>query len=511
MIPRKLLTTDEYLEIALRRMWYIIIPLVLALGAAGVYAIISPRTYLASTTILVTPQKVPVDYVRPTITSRIEDRLLSINQEIMSRTQLEKIISEFNLYPEEAKKLAREEIIELMRKDISVKTGGKEGYFTVSYQGGDPVSVTKVTNRLASLFVEENLKLREQQAQGTTEFLGQELSATRERLEEQEKILTDFKQKHLYELPDRMVTNLGVLNQLRQDHQRVSDALNSALDRKLVIQKQIAEIRKQTALIQKQTSGVTREEALPQGTQPTTPAAQPAPADSSTEKGYPAVVRMQMERLRNQLMELQVKYTEKHPDVRITKKAIQDLEKAAANAEKEPAASAASSPSEDFDPMAAFTKELEGQLAFTETEIENLKKEGDKIRTDIATYQERVENAPLRELMMINLSRGYETTKENYQRLLDKSEQAQQAENLEKRQKGEQFRLIDPARVPEKPIKPDIFKVLLAGFALGIFSGAGLAIFKELMDRSFRDARDIEATLGIKVLANIPKVLPKAA
>jgi len=511
MIPRKLLTIDEYLEIALRRMWHIIIPLVLALVAAGVYAKISPRTYLASTTILVTPQKVPVEYVRPTITSTIEDRLRSIRQEIMSRTRLERIISEFNLYPEAAKKLVSEEIIELMRKDISVNIGGREGYFTISYQGGDPVSVTKVTNRLASLFVEENLKLREQQAQGTTEFLSHELDATRARLEEQEKILTDFKQKHLYELPERMVTNLGVLNQLRQDHQRVSDAVNSALERKLVIQKQISEIRKQTVLIQNLTSEVAEKEALPQETEPTTLSPQPAPADSSTEKVNPALVQMQMERLRSQLMELQVKYTEKHPDVIKTKKAIKNLEKLSADAEKASAASAGSNPSEDFDPMAAFTKELEGQLAFTETEIQNLKKEESKIRIDIATYQKRVENAPLRELMMAKLTRGYDTTRQAYNRLLEKNEQAQQAENLEKRQKGEQFQLIDPARVPEKPIKPNVVKLLFAGFALGIFSGAGLAIFKESMDRSFRDARDMEATLGIKVLANIPKVVPKAA
>jgi hypothetical protein len=219
------------------------------MGAAAAYATFRPRTYLASTTILVTPQKVPVDYVRPTVTSRIEDRLHSIRQEIMSRTRLEKIISEFNLYQRAEKLSSRNRRTDA--KDIIVNIGGKEGYITLSYRGRDPVSVAKVTNRLASLFVEENLKQREQQAQGTTEFLNQELNATKAKLEELEKILTDYKQHYIYELPDLVVTNLGVLNQLRQDHQRVSEALNSALERKLVIQKQIAEIRKQTAEIKR--------------------------------------------------------------------------------------------------------------------------------------------------------------------------------------------------------------------------------------------------------------------
>ena len=536
MIPRKLLTTDDYLEIVLRRIWCIIIPLVLAMGVAAVYAKFCPRTYRASTTILVTPQKVPVDYVRPTVTSRIEDRLHSISQEIMSRTRLEKIISEFNLYAKEAKTLASEEVIELMRRDIAVKIGGKEGYFTLSYQGRDPNSVTKVTNRLASLFVEENLRLREQQAQGTTEFLGQELNTTRAKLEEQEKILTEFKQKHLYELPDRVVTNLGVLNQLRQDHQRVSESLNSSMERKLVIQKQISEMKKQNEQLKSvvapaPNTEVTKEETSSRETLQPSASAPPSSAENSQQKGIPASV--QMERLKSQLRELQTKYTERHPDVLLAKKAIKDLERVIADADKESAANrsraekleeqsisgppmVASNPraqtiEENFDPQAVFTKEMEGQLAVTEKEIQNLKNEESKIRANIATYQGRVENAPVRELMMTNLSRGYETAKENYRRLLEKSEQAQQAENLEKRQKGEQFQLIDPARVPEKPIKPNVFNVLLAGLALGIFSGVGLAIFKEYLDRSFRDARDMESTLGIKVLANIPRAVPKSA
>jgi polysaccharide chain length determinant protein (PEP-CTERM system associated) len=532
----------DYIEIFLRRIWWIIIPLVLAMGGAAAYAKLCPRTYLSSTTILVTPQKVPVDYVRPTVTSRIEDRLHSISQEIMSRTRLEKVIAEFNLYARETKTLAGEEIIELMRKDINLRIGGKEGYFTLSYQGSDPVIVTKVTNRLASLFIEENLKLREQQAQGTTEFLALELAATKAKLEEQEKILTDYRQKHLFELPDRVVTNLGMLTQLRQDHQRVSEALRSAEERKLVIQKQIGEIQKQAAMIQKQaaeikpaaapalTAEVTREEAPPQDTQPVSAQAPPGPADRSKEKMSPTAV--QIATLSGKLLALQARYTEKHPDILITKKAIKDLEKVlaaeqmqAAKEAKEnkpeeqkvdaPPGVASAAPvqkiKEDFDPQAMFTKEMEGQLIVTEKEIQNLKDEEAKIRANIATYQQRVENAPLREMMLTNLSRGYEITREIYRKLLEKSEQARQAENLEKRQKGEQFRLIDPARVPEKPIKPNVFMVLFGGLALGIFSGAGLAVFKEYLDRSFRDARDMEAALDIKVLANIPRFAPKSS
>jgi polysaccharide chain length determinant protein (PEP-CTERM system associated) len=455
---------------------------------------------------MVTPQKVPADYVKPTVTSPIEDRLNSIRQEIMSRTQLEKVISEFNLYAGESKTLVSEEVVELMRKDINLTVGGKEGYFTLTYKGGDPVVVTKVTNRLASLFVEENLRQREQQAVGTTEFLGQELNATKARLEEQEKTLTEFKQKHIYEMPERMVANLGLLTQLRQDRQRISEALNSAQDRKLVIQRQIAEIKKQMALIKSATAQESAAESASQEAPVCLDCARNAQAAPPPSSGGPADSSRHMESLKARLSELQLKYTEKHPDIVSTRNAIKNLEKASASAEKEQPASKA----DNFDPQAAMTQEMEGQLAVTEEEIKSLKKEEARVNSSIASYQERVENAPLREMQMTELSRGYESAKDNYRRLLDKSEQAQQAENLEKRQKGEQFRLIDPARVPEKPIKPNVPRALFAGLALGIFFGVALVIGREFMDRSFRDARSMEAALGIKVLASIPRFEPKS-
>src|SRR5512147_2745640 len=199
--PAKSFNINDYKEIFLRRLWFFIIPFVAIMIGTGIYAILVPKEYRATTLILVTPQKVPESFVRPTVTSRIEDRLQSISQEIMSRTRLEMVIAEFKLYADQAKSLSQEEIVELMRKNIQVEIKGKEGgFFTISYIGGDPKMVTMVTNKLASLFIEENLKLREQQAQGTSDFLTIELKAMRTKLEEQEATITEFKKKHISEL-----------------------------------------------------------------------------------------------------------------------------------------------------------------------------------------------------------------------------------------------------------------------------------------------------------------------
>jgi polysaccharide chain length determinant protein (PEP-CTERM system associated) len=512
--PGKSFNIHDYFEILLRRKWYIIIPFVIVVCAATIYSFTAPKKYRATTLILVTPQKVPVDYVRPTVTSRIEDRLQSIGQEIMSRTRLEQIIAEFKLYQSEAKTLVMEEIVELMRRDITVQIRGKEGYFSISYTGNDPRTVTMVTNKLSSLFIEENLKLREQQAQGTSEFLSIELNATKAKLDEQEKLITQFKRQFMYELPDQRDVNLSILGKLQQQLQTTGDAVKSAQDRKLIIQKQLTEMRNMAAMLTEQAATPTAQEDSA-GRSSSSPSGFPRPKIGNPDE-------LRLEKLKSFLSELETKYKEKHPDILTTKKRIAELEKKiekdkAITKESEGEATGLGIPKEKkkgekmeagVDP---FYKEMEGQLAATDLEIKRLKDEDARTKAKIGEYQTRLENIPVREMAMVNLTRDYQNSKERYQNLLKKSQEAQQAENLERRQKGEQFKVIDPARIPEKPFSPNIPRNLLFGVLLGMGLGFGMAFFREQMDRSFKDAEDLETTLGFKVLANIPKIEKKAA
>ena len=502
--PNKPFNIHDYIEIFLRRIWYIIIPLVVVMIGAILYAYTSPKLYRASTLILITPQKVPEAFVRPTVTSTIGERLQSIGQEIMSRTRLEQVISELKLYQEEARSMSLEGIVELMRKNIQVEIKGREGYFTISYIGKDPNVVTVVTNKLSSLFIEENLRVRAAQAQGTAEFLTIELNATKARLEEQEKMVTKFKKQFMGELPEQRDANLRVLEQLQLQYQRTADNIRAVQDRRLIIQKQLSDIE---LMVASETSRRDDYPLLP--SIPTVPIVRD-----------PQIV--QLEQLKNQLKDLQSKYTDKHPDILIVKKKIADLE---ARIERESEGMEKSPVKEsDLPPVKMGSKkerwgltynsryrELEEQLMAAEMETRRLKEEEAKVKSQIGVYRERIENTPMRELAMAQMTRDYENTKELYQSLLKKREEAQQAENLERRQKGEQFKVIDPARTPGMPFKPDVRKILLFGLLLGMGSGFGLAFFREQMDRSFRDAEDLEATLGLKVIANIPKIEKKAA
>ncbi len=519
--PGKPFNVHDYLEVFLRRVFYFVIPFVLIVVGAGVYAYMVPKEYRATTLILVTPQKVPEDFVRPTVTARIEDRLQSIGQEIMSRTRLEQVIDEFKLYRAEAGSMGREAIVELMQKNIQVQIKGKEGYFTISYIGKDPKVVTLVTNKLASLFIEENLKLREQQAAGTSEFLSIELKATKAKLEEQERLITGYKQRYMGELPEQREANLRVLDQLQMQSTRIGDSIKAAQDRKILIQKQLSdfEILVNTAA-QAQASQETAD-----------PASAPVPGAAPAVKArnpYEA----QLEQMKNYLADLRARYTEKHPDIVVTRKKIADLEAKSAefqaNREKEEMAEKEKEKTAVREKVPAKPsgkkreiqlaprlmpryKELETQVISADLEIQRLQQEDAKLKNQIAQYRERIENTPAREQGLAILTRDYNNTRDAYASLLKKSQEAQQAENLERRQKGEQFKVIDPARIPEKPYRPDITKIFLIGLFLGLFSGAAAAFFREQMDRSFRDGEDLRVALGFKVLANIPRIGPKVS
>jgi polysaccharide chain length determinant protein (PEP-CTERM system associated) len=506
----KSLDIHDYIEIFLRRKWYFVIPFVVIVIAAAVYAFSLPKVYRATTLVLVTPQKVPESFVRPTVTSRIEDRLQSISQEIMSRTRLEMVIAEFKLYADQAKSLSKEEIVESMRKNIEVEIKGKEGYFSISYIGTDPKIVTMVTNKLASLFIEENLKLREQQAQGTSDFLTVELNAMRTKLEAQEATITEFKKKHISELPEQRDANLKILEQLQLQSQKINDNLKAAQDRKVIIQKQLSDMKIQMAVGRPSASSGSPENPKEEAT------ATPTESDSSqpslpTRRGLS--LEAQLNRGRALLSELKSKYTPKHPDIVRAERHVADLEEKIEKMKaREMGENTKVREMAMLDPsVVASFKAMENQLIATELEMRRLQEEDSKIRARIAGFQARIENTPMRELAMANLARDYQNTKEAYQSLLTKSQEAQQAENLERRQKGEQFKVIDPARIPEKPLRGKVLKILLFGLLAGLGSGLGMAFLREQMDRSFRDPEDLEATLEYRVLANIPKIEKKAA
>ena len=474
----KTYTLDDYLEIIRRRFKYIVIPFIAVLIGTFIFLIVAPRQYKATTLVLVTPQRVPEAFIPTTVTSRIDERLQSISQEVMSRTRLEQIISELKLYQKERRHRSQEEVVALMQKNIKVELPTKKdekGFFTISYIGSDPNVTTTVANRLASLFIEENLKIREQQAVGTTEFLSNEVTSAKAKLDQMETEIAQYKRKYMGELPEQRDTNLKILEQLQSQYQRVGESLRAAQDRKLYIQKQLSDLELPIATQTEYGAGSDGKRRM----------------NDLSSGASGGSYETQRDTIKRSLDELRTKYKENHPDVVAMKKKLADLEskKDVYDIKKDPR-----------------YRELQNQLMVTQMEIKRLGAEESSIAGQINRYRGRIEGMPMREQDMASLVREYQNTKDSYDRLLKKNQEAQQAENLEKRQKGEQFKVVDPARVPERPFSPDIPKVLLIGLFAGLGSGFGLAFLREQLDRSFHDLEDAELTLGINALAVIPKI-----
>ncbi len=489
----KLLSMHDYLEICLRRKWYIIVPLVVSvLVSFGVYKYL-PKVYKATTLILVQPQSVPEKYVQPTITDTVVNRLNTIGQEIMSRTRLEKVIEEFNLYQNFRKKLPMEEVIETMRKAIEVKVPDEKkertrNYFTISFEGEEPKTVMTVTNRLASLFIEENLKVRELQAGGTSEFISKELLTMEDRLKRKEQEIRVFKERNMGQLPQQLDANLKILEQLQQQLRTMSERIRAAEDRTIIFQGQLEQLKKVEP----------RGDALPNQEALNVPRIREDPA-------------AQLNALKRELATMQTRLKETHPDVIDLKRKIaaleSQLEGKSKPSQEEEKISTKNLPPPRLDPETErLYRQLTEQYNNALLEAKRLKEEEKTLKEQMILYQRRIEDTPKREQELVLLTRDYDLLKTNYQSLLDKNLQAQMAENLERKQKGEQFKILDPAVLPEEPVKPNRNKILLIGCLLGMVLGIGLTWFRESLDQSFRTVSDVEEYLGIPVLATVPNL-----
>jgi polysaccharide chain length determinant protein (PEP-CTERM system associated) len=491
----------DYLAMAWRQKIWIIFPTIAGIIISGVLILKLPKVYRSSTLILVEGQKVPEDYVKSAVTGSIEGRLSTIKQQIMSRSLLEKIIRKFGLYPEEPNRTVGEEVINKMRQNIEVKTIGAKSVdaFSLSFQGEDPVMVMKVTNELASLFIEENLKIREQLVEGTTEFLDNELKNLKETLEWQEAQIGEFKRIHMGELPQQLEANLRSLDRIQSDLVAVQLSKKSAEDRILLLNQSMEMSKKRVEESKRVKEG--------EGSR------NPNPFLSQSEVRSPSQLMLRLMQRKKELADLRAEYKDNYPDVVMLKREVEELEDQVALSEMN---GLQEEPASDQNPLQklgmtlnveaelSHISEVQKQIKAIEIELTNLRDRERELLKQKRAYEQRVESAPAREQELAVLLRDYENTRKNYGTLLDKKLNAKIAENLEKRQKGEQFRILDAANLPEKPFKPEPIRIGFAGIALGFGVGLGLAFIREKLDSSIKKPEEVERITSVPVLASIP-------
>jgi polysaccharide chain length determinant protein (PEP-CTERM system associated) len=482
VLPGRIYGPEEIVRILWRSKWLILMPFVVCASVTALVTDRLPNRYRSDTLILVVPQRVPESYVRSTVSGSIEDRLQSLRHQILSRSRLERIILDLNLYQEERGGKPFEALVAQMRAAVKVDTV-RDDAFTVGYIAHDPRIAQAVTERLASLFIEENLRDREMLAVGTSEFLQTQLDDARKRLVEQEKKLEAYRLAHAGEMPSQAASNLQGLQNAQSELRTVADSIQRHRDRQGNIERELSE------LLTGEMTDVPVESA-------------PAPK----------TVADQLEEARAKLKELQVRLTAAHPDVVRQQRTVAQLTELAAIEAQRPAPPApAPAPTRSAAQIARDRRirDLRAQAEVVKREIAFWQMEEQRVRQQLAEYQARLEAIPVRESEMTELTRDYETLQELYRTLLAKREDSKIAANLERRQVGEQFRILDPARVPEQPYSPNRLLLNVAGAVLGLALGMGFVALREYLDVSFRNEDEIRTHLSLPVIARIPDISPR--
>lgn len=488
---------EEYWAIALRRRWWILLPLFLTWAAVWGMSWLLPATYRSEALILVEQQKVPDQYVVPNVTTNLQERLQSMTQQILSRTRLLAVIDRFHLYspPSGLNGLAKSgDPVEQMRNDIKIElieTPGRPGEFTafkMRYSAGSPELAREVNSELTTLFIDENVQAQRQLSENTTAFLENQLADARAKMAVQEAKVAAFKAKHLGELPSQLESNVQILAGLQSQLQNTQRTLDAAKQQKLYLESLLQQYQSAQASL---------------GT------------GNSIATSTPTLEKEGVD-LRLRLQDLQSRYTDKHPDIIALKDEIAKTEKLKKQAENEMAANQ-KDPKTTTGVDAAVMGEVQrgsptsmmqvqGQLMANQLEILNDQERERDLESQISAYQARLNLSPVTEQELTNTSRGYEESKFNYNSLQQKQMQSQLATSLEHQQQGEQFRVVDPPSLPDRPSSPNRLSFSVGGVIVGIFLGLNLVAILELTDVRVRQEKDLEGIVPVRVLVGIPRL-----
>lgn len=473
------LTLEDYIAV-LRRRWPIILSLaVIGCGLGFGIAHFLQKRYTSQTLVLVQQPTVPDEYVKPVVSEGTSERLATMQQEILSRTRLEPIIQQFGLYREDVSRVPMEDLVSRLRGSITVtpvepmaqtRAQGLPG-FTVSVMFPDPRLAQQICSTITSMFMEENLQLRQRQAEQTTQFLAKQLDDAKAKLDDQDAKLASFERRYMGSLPDDEQRNINVLQGLNTELDAATQAIGHAQQDKTFAE---SALNQQLSVWQ-----------------------------SAQEGRSPQTEEQQLTSLQDQLANLKSKYTDDHPDVLRVKRDIETLKQKMAQADPETPSARPEKPKRaPVEP--SEIQLLRAQVRQNDETIKERTAEQAEIRRRITLYESRVESTPEIEQQYKQLTRDYQTALGFYNELLKKRDQSAMATDLERRQEGEQFQVLDPANLPDSPSFPKKINFGIGGLAAGLALGCAITVLLEMRDTSLKNEKDIEVLLHMPVLATVP-------
>jgi polysaccharide chain length determinant protein (PEP-CTERM system associated) len=451
-------------------------------------AIALPPIYKSEATIQLKGQQIPTDYVKPTITDFAEERIQKISQQVLSRPKLLEIIDTFDLYHDLKDRKTPTELVGKMRETIGVETVAvevsnknkksrkKESTATVAFniffEGKDPATVQKVTHKLANLYLEEDVKNRESRVMGTTNFLENEIERLKNEINRMEKTISNYKKKHLRELPSDRGYNLQAIARLERVMDQTDLRLRVLQEKKLILNSQLLSVKPMA----------------------------PVMVDG---KDIATTPDQRLRDLRFELAHQRTIYSERHPDIKILKREIAKLEKEIgssgdSNANMKLVAEKADNP--------AYIN-LKTQIETIQMEIEALQEEKDQLAHELDVYQQRIEGTPNVEKELNALSRDYENFKRRYAEMSNKLMNAQVFQEMEGKQKGARFSITSTAYLPQKPSKPNRFAIILFTFLIAIGLSSVLVVALESVDNTIKTTDQLKILAGVPVLSAITYIV----
>jgi len=475
MLGHRALTMQDYTTILKRRWWIIAIPaIIFPIVGYGITYFVQPQ-YVSQTLVLVEQQKVPESYVKAVVTEDLSERLASMKEQILSRSRLQPIIERFNLFANGS--MSMDERIDLTRKNIGItpiqseiaRTNGLPGFF-ISFKANDARTAQLVCGEIQSLFVNENVSDRAASAAGTTDFLKGQLADAKAKLDEQNENLKKFEQAYMGKLPGAEASNLNMLTTLNTQLDATTQALQR-LEQNRTYVESLAALQHENQTSQMIDHG-------------TTPQAQ----------------QNELQQLLAQEADLTTRYTDDYPDVVSVRRKIKELREQMAKAPAPAPPTVTASVPKQGDSVAAL--QIRTQLQSMDLEIAQKKKDQAAIQSQLRTYQDRVASSPAIEEEYKSITRDNQTAQAFYDDLNNKMNQSKMATDLERRQQGESFKVMDEPNLPEAPTFPKRPVFVSGGLGAGLALGLLIVALLEYLDTAVRSERDIWAftklpTLGV--------------
>ncbi|MBW4027389.1 XrtA system polysaccharide chain length determinant [Acidipila rosea] len=463
---------QEIIELLRRRIWWMIIPFCVVAALSVAIGLKLPKQYQSETVILVDPQKISTEYVKTAVTSDVTERLQTIKEEVMSRTRLERIADDLGLYKESRQSGGLNAVVRSMQKDITVDViRGSNAQnpvdgFKISYTAATPQIAQMVTKKIADLFIQENLRVRDRDAQGTSLFINDQLAKVREQLQAKEEQIKAFKAAHMGALPEQEGSNLSLISQYQAAEQANSEAIDRANQERTYLRSML------------NMNGA---------------------SNTNTPVTIASPMEMQLQAKRDQLSAAQQKYTDSHPDVIRLKSEVASLEKQVAHqGTKGPSLSGAGTPS--------ITQQLQSQLVANDQEIKARIAKQRELEAQLNRLQGRVENLPAVQGSFQDLNRDYSAMQKNYESLLEKQQISGMAAELEKHNDSESFRILDPANLPAQPSSPNLLLIDAGGVLAGIVFGLLFAIAIDMRDPTIHTAEEFTNYLDVPMIIALPSI-----